>query len=155
WNDSTFWMNFSIGVASVAIDIGTAGMATPELAIIDEAIFAGESISARSAVAGEEAAAAAGSIDSQVANLSRGLSEKPNFRQVDSEEEMNQLYENLTQGAKPTDRYSNYGVKGDGKVVERPDGTCIGRRKSEGWGDTIDVFKNGDQQSWKIHLKPR
>lgn len=67
WNDSTFWMNAGIVVASVAIDIGTAGLATPELAMLDGAIFAGEAVEAGAAItevaeagaaAGESAAAA-------------------------------------------------------------------------------------------------
>jgi RHS repeat-associated protein len=67
----------------------------------------------------------------------------PNVYEVDSPEELQQIYDELSRGGKPTD--SSY----PGQEVELPDGTRVGiRETSKSGGPAIDI--NGDE--YRIHV---
>jgi len=76
--------------------------------------------------------------------LSRGVAE------VDTEEEIFDLYEELTQGGAPLPTPDNYY---DRRVL--PDGTIIGVRESHNHGPTLDVsYPPGVSGPDKVHLPP-
>lgn len=70
-------------------------------------------------------------------------------RQVDSVEELRELYDAVTRGGKPIEDPSAY--RGGGNYVELPDGTGIGwRNSSKSGGPTIDIEYPG--RTVKVHL---
>ncbi|MGW5435378.1 hypothetical protein [Nocardia asteroides] len=72
---------------------------------------------------------------------------KPN-RQVDTDEELESLFNDLTKKGSDSSR-PNY----DGVVKELPDGTKIGlREKSSSGGRTIDIWYPGRNTPVKVHL---
>jgi len=80
-------------------------------------------------------------------NTSPGDS-KPH-RQVDTPEELAEIYDKITKGGTPTEAPPGYkGVK-----VRLPDGTEIGLRDSSGsGGPTIDIRYPGRSSDVKVHL---
>ena len=96
--------------------------------------------SAAAGIGGEEASAA---IEEVLAGLEPGSS--PGVYVVDSPEELQQIYDELSAGGKPT------GSSYPGQEVELPDGTRVGiRETSKTGGLTIDINQGGTQ--YKIHV---
>ena len=98
--------------------------------------------------AGEEGAAAEGAVEGStaiedaLAGLTPGNS--PGVYTVDSPEELQQIYDELSAGGKPT------GSSYPGQEVELPNGTRVGiRETSKTGGPTVDI--NGGE--YRIHLK--
>ncbi|MBO0855402.1 MAG: hypothetical protein J2P18_16750, partial [Nocardia sp.] len=72
---------------------------------------------------------------------------KPN-REVESEQDLTDLYKDLTGNGKPSS-LPNY----KGEVKELPDGTKIGMRdESKSGGRTIDIYYPGKAKPVKVHL---
>jgi len=99
--------------------------------------------------AGEEGLAAEGAeeggtaIEDALAGLQPGNS--PGVYTVDSPEELQQIYDELSAGGKPTD--SSY----QGQEVELPNGTRVGiREASKTGGPTVDINQGGTQ--YKVHV---
>jgi RHS repeat-associated protein len=95
---------------------------------------------------GEEGAAAeegSTAVEDALAGLTPGNS--PGVYTVNSPEELQQIYDELSAGGKPTD--SSY----PGQEVELPDGTRVGiREASKTGGSTVDINQGGTQ--YKIHV---
>ncbi|WP_212748683.1 hypothetical protein [Nocardia cyriacigeorgica] len=84
--------------------------------------------------------------DTVLSRTSKG-NNKPN-RQVDTDQELESLYKDLTREGKPSSM-RDY----DGEVKELPDGTKIGLRNySESGGRTIDIWYPGRSAPVKVHL---
>jgi RHS repeat-associated protein len=99
--------------------------------------------------AGEEGAAAEGAVEGStaiedtLAGLTPGNS--PGVYTVDSPEELQQVYDELSAGGKPT------GSSYPRQEVELPNGTRVGiRETSKTGGPTIDINQGGTQ--YKIHV---
>lgn len=87
-------------------------------------------------------------IAERLRNLRRGLN--GGIREVDSEEEIFDLYEELARGGSPLPVPDNYY---DRRVL--PDGTIIGVRESNNHGPTLDVsYPPGVTGPDKVHLPP-
>ena len=90
-------------------------------------------------LAGEEGSTA---IEDALAGLEPGNS--PGVYTVDSPEELQQIYDELSAGGKPT------GSSYPGQEVELPNGTRVGiRETSKTGGPTVDINGSAD---YKIHL---
>ena len=173
--DCGFWCWVGIGAvtgAAVAIGIGTGGFGGGAAVVGWEgavaAISNGSAITwsgGAAATAGLGATAAQGlsrsssssgnsssssssrSVDDVLNNLDRGRSE--NVWTVDSDDELEQVYDELTDGASDGPYRFNY----DGSWKTRPDGARIGLRgSSRSGGRTIDISRDG-QPVCKIHVK--
>jgi RHS repeat-associated protein len=99
--------------------------------------------------AGEEGAAAEGAVEGSTAveDALAGLTpgDSPGVYTVDSPEELQQIYDELSAGGKPTS--SSYA----GQEVELSDGTRVGiRETSKTGGPTVDINQGGTQ--YKIHV---
>ncbi|ORV89469.1 hypothetical protein [Mycolicibacterium iranicum] len=97
---------------------------------------------------GDEDALSGNEIAERLRELQRGHNR--GVREVDTEEEIFDLYEDLVKGGEPLPTPDNYY---DRRVL--PDGTIIGVRESSGHGPTLDVkYPPGVSGPDKVHLPP-
>ncbi|MGO8877649.1 MAG: RHS repeat-associated core domain-containing protein [Acidimicrobiales bacterium] len=101
------------------------------------------------AAEGETAAGGVSSVDDvqqMLSNLQPGRN--PGVWTVNSDQELNQVFDELTENGSPT-TWKGY----DGSVYELPDGTQVGLRGSSSTGGaTIDIRTSAGDQ-WKIHIR--
>jgi hypothetical protein len=76
-----------------------------------------------------------------------GVATKPSVKEIWDEPSTRRLWDYLTRNAAEGSPPSEYG----GTVRVLPDGTKIGFRRSERWGDSIDVWYPNDDEDTKTH----
>ncbi|WP_181833790.1 RHS repeat-associated core domain-containing protein [Acidipropionibacterium virtanenii] len=93
------------------------------------------------------------SVDDILGDLPRGDAKKSKSYEVDSEEELEDVWKQLTEGEHTDAHWSGHA---EGESIRRSDGVEVGiRNHSKSGGSTIDIRIPGESKMRKIHVRRR